>query len=365
MTPHAPLLIDIAGTALGPDDRRRLLHPLVGGLILFTRNWDSRAQLTALCADIKRLRPDLLIAVDHEGGRVQRFRGDGFTELPPMRRLGQLWQDDPLLAQSAAHACGRVLGGELRACGVDLSFAPVLDLDWPLDAPGSDRRCASRSSVIGERSFHADARVVTPLARALLHGLQHTGLSHCAKHFPGHGHALADSHVDVPVDERRLATILAHDAAPYHWLGLGLHAVMPAHVVYPQVDARPAGFSTRWLQDILRVQLGFDGAIISDDLSMAGARQLLGQPLSPAAAVLATLHAGCDLALLCNQSLEGQGAVIDEVLSELERALHTGRWRPGHANIQRRLALLPRFAGPGWNALMADAGYQRARRLLP
>ncbi|HMT16381.1 MAG TPA: beta-N-acetylhexosaminidase, partial [Ottowia sp.] len=157
---HAPLIIDIAGTALTEDDCRRLAHPLVGGLILFTRNWQDRAQLTALCADIKRLRPELLICVDHEGGRVQRFRSGGFTHLPPMRALGELWMHDAMRAQDAASACGYVLGAELRACGVDLSFAPVLDLDW------------GPSGVIGDRAFHADARVVTLLAKGVAHGLR-------------------------------------------------------------------------------------------------------------------------------------------------------------------------------------------------
>lgn len=357
--PHAPLVIDIAGSALTRVDRQRLTHPLVGGIILFARNWENRAQLTALCADIRQLRPDLVIAVDHEGGRVQRFRSDGFTHLPPMRWLGEQWAHEPMAAQSAASACGLVLGAELRACGVDLSFAPVLDLDWPQDGEDS-----SRSSVIGDRALHADARVVTTLARALMHGLLQAGLSHCAKHFPGHGYALADSHVDVPVDERPLNAILAADAAPYHWLGITLRAVMPAHVIYPQIDRRPAGFSRRWLQDILRTQLGFDGAIISDDLSMAGARQLLGQPLSPAEAVLAALHAGCDLTLLCNQSVE-QGEVIDQVLAELEHALHTGRWQPDWNSLQRRDALRSRFAAKPWEQLAFDARYQRARRMLP
>lgn len=366
MTVHAPLFIDIAGTELTPIDRQRLNHPLVGGLILFARNWDCRAQLSALCSDIKRLRPDLLIAVDHEGGRVQRFRSDGFTHLPPMRWLGQQWQHDPMAAQAAAHACGLVLAAELRACGVDLSFTPVLDLDWPQDETvvAEEDACASRSSVIGDRALHASAQVVTPLARTLVHGLLQAGMAHCGKHFPGHGHALADSHTAVPVDERSLEAILADDAAPYRWLGSALSAVMPAHVVYPQVDTRPAGFSRRWLQDVLRTKLGFEGAIISDDLSMAGARQVEGKVLDAGAVVLAALQAGCDMALLCNQSLD-QATVIDEVLAELSQALKTGRWLPESASPKRRQALMPRFAAPDWDCLMADARYQRARRQLP
>ncbi len=349
---HAPLIIDIAGTQLADVDRQRLAHPLVGGLILFARNWEGRAQLTALCAAVKRLRPDLLIAVDHEGGRVQRFRSDGFTHLPPMRRLGELWMHDAMRAQDAATACGHVLGAELRACGVDFSFAPVLDLDW------------GPSGVIGDRAFHADARVVTMLAKSLMHGLLQAGMAHCGKHFPGHGFVAADSHTAVPRDARPLKAILQDDAAPYGWLASSLRAVMPAHVIYTRVDRRPAGFSARWLQAILRQRLGFDGAIISDDLSMAGARQIEGVTVSPAEAVLAALDAGCDLALLCNQSL-GQGAVIDDTIEALARAQLHGRWQPSAASTQRRLSLLPQGTAADWDALMRSPAYIHALERLP
>ena len=354
MSGHAPLVIDVAGTALTYVDRRRLVHPLVGGLILFARNWESRAQLTTLCDEVKSLRPDLLIGVDHEGGRVQRFRDDGFTHLPAMRELGRLWADDAMAAQGAASACGLVLASELRACGVDLSFAPVLDLDWPDPASGE-----SRSSVIASRSFHADARVVTLLAKSLMHGMLRAGMAHCAKHFPGHGHVSVDSHHGVPRDPRSLKALLADDAAPYRWLGSVLTAVMPAHVVYSRIDRRPAGFSARWLQDILRGRLGFDGAIISDDLSMAGAREVEGQTLSPTEAVLAALQAGCDLALLCNQSL-GQGEVIDEVLAGLERAGPGARQVAGADSLRRVRALLPRGDAPDWDALQQRSDYRGA-----
>ncbi|HPU11567.1 MAG TPA: beta-N-acetylhexosaminidase [Ottowia sp.] len=349
---HAPLIIDIAGTALTDDDRRRLAHPLVGGLILFARNWQSRAQLSQLSADIKRLRPDLLICVDHEGGRVQRFRADGFTHLPPMRALGELWMQDAMRAQDAASACGYVLAAELRACGVDFSFTPVLDLDW------------GPSGVIGDRAFHADARVVTMLAKSLTHGLLRAGMAHCGKHFPGHGFTAADSHTDAPRDTRSLKAILQDDAAPYGWLGSTLTAVMPAHVIYPKVDSRPAGFSARWLQAILRGRLGFGGAIVSDDLSMAAARQIEGRTVSPTEAVLAALHAGCDLALLCNQSL-GDGAVIDDTIDGLARAQLTGGWQPSAASEARRQALLPRAAAPDWDQLMREPAYVQALELLP
>ena len=349
---HAPLIIDIAGTALTDDDRRRLAHPLVGGLILFARNWQSRAQLSQLSADIKRLRPDLLICVDHEGGRVQRFRTDGFTHLPPMRALGELWMQDAMRAQDAASACGYVLAAELRACGVDFSFTPVLDLDW------------GPSGVIGDRAFHADARVVTMLAKSLTHGLLRAGMAHCGKHFPGHGFTAADSHTDAPRDTRSLKAILQDDAAPYGWLGSTLTAVMPAHVIYPKVDSRPAGFSARWLQAILRGRLGFGGAIVSDDLSMEGARRIEGRTLTPTEAVLAALDAGCDLALLCNQSL-GNGSVIDDTIDGLAQAQLSGRWQPRPASEARRLALLPAAPAADWDTLMRTPDYLRALALIP
>lgn len=349
---HAPLIIDIAGTALTDDDRRRLAHPLVGGLILFARNWQSRAQLSQLSADIKRLRPDLLICVDHEGGRVQRFRTDGFTHLPPMRALGELWMQDAMRAQDAASACGYVLAAELRACGVDFSFTPVLDLDW------------GPSGVIGDRAFHADARVVTMLAKSLTHGLLRAGMAHCGKHFPGHGFTAADSHTDAPRDTRSLKAILQDDAAPYGWLGSTLTAVMPAHVIYPKVDSRPAGFSARWLQAILRGRLGFGGAIVSDDLSMEGARRIDGRTLTPTEAVLAALDAGCDLALLCNQSL-GNGSVIDDTIDGLAQAQLSGRWQPRPASEARRLALLPAAPAADWDTMMRTPDYLRALALIP
>ena len=330
MTEHAPLIIDIAGTSLTDTDRRRLAHPLTGGVILFARNWQDRAQLLELTAAMKAVRPDLLICVDHEGGRVQRFRSDGFTHLAPMRALGEIWRQDgkkakkgkkgqkaqsaptrkvrlgegALRATNAATAAGYVLASELRACGVDFSFTPVLDLDW------------GGSGVIGDRAFDRDPRIATLLAKSLAQGLLQAGMANCGKHFPGHGYVKADSHTEVPIDKRSLKKILAADAAPYQWLRSTITSVMPAHVIYPKVDTRPAGFSTRWLQDILRSQLGFDGAIFSDDLSMEGARRIDGQVVSYTEAAVAALQAGCDLVLLCNQSL-GDGTAVDELLDGL------------------------------------------------
>ena len=361
MTQHAPLILDIAGTSLTKVDRRRLKHPLVGGLILFGRNWQSRAQLTELCAEVKSIRPDVLIAVDHEGGRVQRFRTDGFTHLPPMRAFGEMWLQDgkgmpgsgALKACEAATSAGFVLASELRACGVDFSFTPVLDLDH------------GESGVIGDRAFARDPRMVALLARSLMQGLLQAGMANCSKHFPGHGAVKADSHVALPVDKRSLKAILEDDALPYTWLGSVLTAVMPAHVIYSKVDARPAGFSSRWIQDILRGQLGFDGVVCTDDLSMAAARQIGGRELSYTEAVLAALQAGCDLALLCNRSAFNDGAELDDVLDGLAEALVKGHWVPDQASEERRLSLLPRSTARSWDELVRARDYMQALDRLP
>lgn len=340
---HSPVILDIAGLALSAVDRRRLKHPLTGGVILFARNWQDRDQLTALCVAIKKVRSDLLICVDHEGGRVQRFKTDGFTHLPPMRDLGKLWLKDPIAATNAATACGYVLGAELRACGVDMSFTPVLDLDW------------GDSGVIGDRAFAADARVVTLLAKSLMHGLLLSGMANCGKHFPGHGFVAADSHTDIPVDKRSLTAILKDDAAPYDWLSTTLTSVMPAHIIYPKVDARPAGFSSKWLEIILRGTLNFQGAIFSDDLSMAGARLIDGKEVTYTEAASAALAAGCDMVLLCNQSVD-KGTAVDELLAGLE-ASKDKAWEPLESSDQRRLALLPQAPCAMWDELMTQPHY--------
>jgi beta-N-acetylhexosaminidase len=313
-----------------------------------------------LCTEIKAIRKDLLICVDHEGGRVQRFRTDGFTHLPAMRRLGQMWAQDGkglkgegvLQACKAASAVGYLLASELRACGVDFSFTPVLDLDY------------GESSVIGDRAFHRDPRHVSLLAKSLMHGLLRAGMGNCGKHFPGHGFVKADSHVDMPIDKRSLKAILKEDAKPYAWLNNELSAVMPAHVIYPKVDARPAGFSQTWIQDILREQLEFTGAVFSDDLSMAGARVLDGQPISFTQGALAALNAGCDLVLLCNQSLKGS-KVIDEVLDGLAEGQVKGWWQPDELSEARRVALLPTSPALAWDDLVRSVNYQQALACLP
>ncbi|HVL57865.1 MAG TPA: beta-N-acetylhexosaminidase [Burkholderiaceae bacterium] len=305
-----PVVVDVQGLALTGAERERLRHPAVGGVILFSRNFESFEQVRALAAQIHAVRrPPLLVCVDHEGGRVQRFRGAGFTSIAPMRDLGRQWDADPIAAVREATQIGRTIGSELLAAGVDLSFTPVLDLDH------------GRSGVIGDRAFHADPRVVTLLAKSLNHGLLLAGMANCGKHFPGHGFAAADSHVAVPVDERPLAQILRHDAAPYGWLSPALAAVMPAHVIYPRVDAKPAGFSRRWLQTILRRRLGFDGLIFSDDLTMEGAA-VAGDIVERAHAALT---AGCDMVLVCNRP-----DLADQLLARLAP--------PRNPKLARRLA---------------------------
>ena len=305
-------MTDVGGLELSPEDVQRLQHPLIGGVILFARNFTSPAQLKELTASIHVLRePKLPIAVDHEGGRVQRFR-EGFTQIPPMRFLGQRWDDSPQAATQLAENIGYVMAAELITYGVDFSFAPVLDVDW------------GESGVIGDRAFHKDPAVIAKLGHALITGMAQAGMGAVGKHFPGHGFVRADSHHEIPMDDRSFAEIDQADLIPFRSLATnGLSAVMPAHVIYSKVDAKPAGFSSTWLKDILRTQLGFDGLIFSDDLSMEGA--------STAGSVTqrahAALDAGCDMVLLCNDAQR-----TDELLN----GLTAGGVMPG-VDLSRRL----------------------------
>jgi|HigsolmetaAR202D_1030399.scaffolds.fasta_scaffold00121_24 beta-N-acetylhexosaminidase len=291
-----PLMIDIQGTSITEEDRELLAHPLVGGLILFTRNFADIEQLEELIRSVRALRtPPILIGVDHEGGRVQRFRRD-FTVLPSMRTIGRQYDMDPAAGRQLARQCGWLLAAELRAVGIDLSFAPVVDLDYGV------------SSVIGDRAFHRSSRAVAELATAFLHGMRDAGMSGTAKHFPGHGAVAPDSHVAMPVDRRELAD-MDEDLYPYERLiDNGLASIMAAHVIFPAVDPLPAGFSRRWLQDELRGRLRFSGAIFSDDLNMAGASVVGDMPER----VRAALSAGCDMVPICNNR-EGVLQVIDSL----------------------------------------------------
>lgn len=307
-----PLMLDLEGTQLSAAERLLLLRPAVGGVILFSRNYQSPMQLRMLTDSIRQLRPELLIAVDHEGGRVQRFR-EGFTRIPAMATLGTLWRNDPEAALRLAHDCGWLFASELLAYGIDISFAPVLDLDRGI------------SAVIGDRGFGADTESVEPLAAALMSGMHAAGMATTGKHFPGHGGVGADSHHSLPIDCRSFAQLDAQDLGPFRRFSQPLpaqsvplmDAVMPAHVLYSACDDRPAGFSSFWLQTILRQQLGFDGVIFSDDLSMAGA-ECAGSYAERAAAAMT---AGCDMVLVCNQPqaalevlqwLEAEGLTVAE-----------------------------------------------------
>jgi beta-N-acetylhexosaminidase len=339
-----PIILDVEGLTLNQHDIRRIKNPLTGGVILFGRNFQSRKQLTALTKAIKQVRSDILICIDHEGGRVQRCKTDGFTHLPAMRRLGDLWMrsgtgaSSAMTAMKAATACGYVLATELRACGVDFSFTPVLDLDF------------GRSGVIGDRSFHRNPEIVYVLAKSVNEGLRLGDMANCGKHFPGHGWAEADSHVAIPKDQRSLKSIESDDMKPYEWLDISLASVMPAHVIYPKVDALPAGFSSIWLQSILRQKLKFSGVIFSDDLSMEGA-SVAGDVVQGAQLAL---KAGCDAVLICNRP-----DLADRLLNELRIA--PKKFTGSSIRLKK---LFPKGESQSWDELQKDAEYLHAKNIL-
>jgi beta-N-acetylhexosaminidase len=331
--PLGPLMLDVAGTELTADDRRRLMHPLAGGVILFTRNYSGPEQLMQLTSAIHALRsPALIISVDHEGGRIQRFR-EGFTAIPPMRALGAAWDTNPQHARQLANDAGFVLAVELLAHGVDMTFAPVLDLDH------------GNSSVIGDRALHSDPRVVGELARAVLQGFKQAGMAGVGKHFPGHGHVGGDSHLEVPVDERNFEDIESADLEPFRRvIDAGVGGIMPAHVIYPRVDSQPAGYSEIWLKQVLRGKLGFHGVIFSDDLSMEGA-SVAGGAIDRARAAFA---AGCDMALLCNDP-----RAADDLLGGLNHALPA-------VSLARLARMHGKARSGGMIGLREEARYVRA-----
>lgn len=334
--PRGAIMADIAAHTLSDDDHQRLLDPAIGGIILFRRNYQNPEQLAELCRQIKALRqPELIIAVDHEGGRVQRFI-HGFTRLPAMRTLGEMWDaQSPAAAQAAAEQIGWVLATELVACGIDLSFTPVLDLDW------------ERCPVIGNRSLHRQPEIVISLALALQRGLNRGGMKTCGKHFPGHGFVSGDSHLTLPHDSRTWAE-LQTDLAPFAALAAqGMAAVMPAHVVYQNIDPQPAGFSAHWLKTVLRGQLGFNGVIFSDDMTMEGAVSAgsIRQRCELAFA------AGCDIALVCNRP-----DLVDELRADFtppENPHLAARWQNMAASQTPEQA----------QATMQTAEFQAAQRL--
>lgn len=329
-------MLDVEGLTLSPADRTLLREPAVGGIILFSRNYASPTQLADLVADIRALRsPPLLIAVDHEGGRVQRFR-QGFTDIPPMRQLGHQYDSDPEEAVALARTVGWIMGAELRAMGIDLSFAPCVDLDWGV------------SEVIGDRAFHKKPAVVAELAGALAHGLRDAGMAAVAKHFPGHGAVVADSHLHLPVDRREFGDVL-DDMQPYEVLSRNriIGAVMMAHIIYTETDSMPAGFSSYWIGNQLRGQLGFDGAVFCDDLSMEAAAPYGSVPQRAALA----LAAGCDMVLVCNDRHAASTTVAS--LSEYSKPTS--------------LVRLARLHGTGHvsrESLLASDAWQQAREAL-
>ncbi|MCL2309804.1 MAG: beta-N-acetylhexosaminidase [Proteobacteria bacterium] len=329
--PRGPLMCGVESIILTDSDRRRLCDPRVGGVILFARNVETPGQLIALCDEIRALRsPPLVIGIDQEGGRVQRLRGKGFIDIPPMRRLGEHFAEAPEAAEQEAYRWGALMGGELRCFRIDFSFAPVLDLDY------------GKSAVIGDRAFAASPETVVRLAGALQRGLKATGCAAVGKHFPGHGWVEADSHHDLPVDARTMDAI-EPDLVPYRALiADGLEAVMMAHVKYPAVDPLPAGYSAFWVHEMLRGRLGFDGLVFSDDLGMAGAA-LEGGNDGWAARADAALAAGCDVVLACNDF-----AAIDDMLT---------RWRP-QFNTEQSEALVRR-----WQAVAGQ--FHEAARVTP
>lgn len=290
-------MLDLEGATLTPEEREMLLHPATGGVILFSRNYETPEQVHALVKDIHGVRsPALLVSVDQEGGRVQRFQ-EGFSRLPAAAKFGELYESHPQQALDAAHYVGWLMAAELRAVGIDFSFAPVLDLQTTI------------SRVIGDRAFSADPLVVGRLAYSWATGAREAGMPSVGKHYPGHGCVEADSHLDLPVDTRRFSEIWERDLQPFrHMVDNHLEGLMPAHVVYSEVDDKPAGYSPYWIQDVLRGRMGFGGVVFSDDLSMAAANVAGGYAERAAAA----LQAGCDMILVCNNP-QGAQEVLDSL----------------------------------------------------
>ncbi len=332
-----PLMIDLAGTEVLAGECELLRHPLVGGVILFTRNYRDPLQLTALVSAIHAVRsPPLIVAVDQEGGRVQRFR-NGFSLLPPARRIGHEFDLEARSGLRLARALGWLMAAELRAHGLDISFAPCVDLDMGV------------SEVIGERAFHARPDAVSQLAGAWMHGMRDAGRAATAKHFPGHGAVVADSHLTLPVDRRALPD-LAPDLTPYRRLiANGLPAVMAAHVLFPAVDSAPASLSARWIRDVLRGELGFQGVVFSDDLSMGGAAAAYGDVIARARQALS---AGCDMLPVCNNR-----ASVLELLAKLDI-------EPQPASSLRLVRLHGRAGARARAELEASPDWARARELL-
>ncbi len=320
-----PVMIDLGGFSLTVEDKEKLNHPSTGGVILFTRNFESREQVRELILEIRNTRPEqLLIAVDQEGGRVQRFR-QGFTTLPPASSYGEYYQKDPSQALETTRLAGWLMASELLVVGIDFSFAPVLDVD------------SGVSEIIGDRSFSQNPEIVSALARAFKQGSGQAGMASVGKHFPGHGDVAPDSHLTLPEDPRSLEKLLERDLCPFQSLiSAGLEGIMPAHIIYPRIDDFPAGFSEVWLKQILRNKLGFKGAIFSDDLTMKGA-ECAGNFSQRAQTAL---HAGCDMVLVCNNP-EGAESVLENLLPMGTQSDRQKRLSRMNARTSIDLAALP------------------------
>jgi beta-N-acetylhexosaminidase len=330
-----PVMLDLQGLSVSPDERDKLTHPAAGGLILFSRNYESPEQLMDLVREIRALRSQILIAVDHEGGRVQRFR-EGFTRLPPALRYGEAGNGQANFSEAAAETAGWLMAAELRAIDIDFSFAPVLDVDSGI------------SEIIGDRAFSRDPFEAATLALAFARGMRRAGMAAVGKHFPGHGGVAADSHQELPIDNRPFEEIESRDLQPFRTLiEFGVEGIMPAHVVYAEIDERPAGFSPFWIQEVLRRRLGFEGTVFSDDLSMAGAA-FAGNHGDRARLAL---EAGCDMILVCNMP-----DAAEEVLESL-----------ANRSDPKRDSRLQRMRGcyrTDRHALMASEDWRRAAELI-
>ncbi len=331
-----PIMMDLEGVEITAREEKLLQNPLIGGVILFTRNFESIEQISELVKQIHHLRtPHLLVSVDHEGGRVQRFH-QGFTRIPPMRELGKQFDQNPQQALQLARDTGWLLAAELRACGIDFSFTPVLDL------------AKESSKIIGDRGFHIQPRAIIRLAVALMQGMEEAGMSAVGKHFPGHGSVTGDSHLVLPIDERSFETIEKHDMEPFAGLiRNGIPAIMPAHIIYSKIDNKPAGFSKKWLQEILRDYLGFQGVIFSDDLSMAGA-EFAGDYYQRA---VMALDAGCDMLLVCNHP-----EAVEEIIQKWDYEIQP--------SALMRLVRMHGHKNISWNSLKHNSRWQQTAEQL-
>jgi len=336
--PLGPIMLDLDGTRLTAEEKTLLQHPLVGGVIYFSRNYESIEQIEQLSSTIREIRPEILIAVDQEGGRVQRFK-EGFTRLPAMQRFLPLYRKNPASATTLIKDCGWLMASELLCVGIDFSFAPVLDVD--------DHHC----SVIADRAFSNQPEQVIELASAFIDGMHEAGMAATGKHFPGHGNVNQDSHLTLPEDDRSMEDIASSDMLPFRQLASSLDAIMPAHIRFPQIDPEhPVGFSTYWLQDILRKQLQFSGVIFSDDLTMEGAA-IAGSYSERAHLAIA---AGCDMVLICNHRA---GAL--EVIRTLEQQVSKG-----HRFSEKRLVSMQAKRKPSLRQLKDEQRWQRANAIM-